>query len=83
MTCYPIEFGYNGPPPPARKANRNLITPSLKKLINRYADAYQAVYGIRPDIKWNNPWFSVVGLSHRVDRNRLLEMARQLEYRAG
>jgi hypothetical protein len=76
-----IESGYAIPS--SRRADRNLITPSLKKLMGRYADAYQAVYGFRPEIKWNNPWFTVVGLDYRVDRNRLLEMARQLEYRTG
>lgn len=69
--------------PSSRKADRNKLTPSLKKLIVRYADAYHKVYGIRPSVQWQNPWFKVAGVDARVSRTRLLEMARQLEYRAG
>lgn len=69
--------------PPARKADRNLITPSLKKLMARYGDAYLKVYGLRPHIEWANPWFKITGVDSRVTRTRLLEMARQLEYRSG
>lgn len=69
--------------PSARKTDRNKLTPSLKVLVERYSEAYHKVYGIRPQVRWQNPWFKVAGSEQRVSRSRLLEMARQLEYRAG
>ena len=69
--------------PSQRKVNPNRITDGLKKLIERYADAYQLVYGVRPNVIWQNPWFKIAGVEQRVSRSRLLEMTRQLEYRAG
>lgn len=69
--------------PPTRKVDRNRITPGLKTLMDRYGDAYQKVYGIRPQLHWQNPWFKITGLDARVSRSRLLELTRQLEYRGG
>ncbi len=68
---------------PAHPANPNRITPALRNLIERYAEAYKRVYGIRPEVKWENPWFKIAGSSARVSRSRLLELTRQLEYRIG
>lgn len=69
--------------PAARKVDRNKLTPSLKKLIERYNEAHKVVYGVPSQLKWENPWFRIAGVKDRVSRSRLLEMTRQLEYRAG
>ncbi len=68
---------------PARRTDRNKLTPSLKNLIARYSEAHKTIYGVPAQVHWENPWFRIVGVSTRVSRSRLLEMARQLEYRAG
>ena len=55
----------------------------LKNIVARFSEAYKAVYGINPVVQYDKPWLRVSGTSHRVSRQRLLEMAKQLEYRAG
>lgn len=55
----------------------------LKKVVERYSAAYQKVYGVLPHIEYNKPWLTVTGHTGRISKQRLLEMARQLEYRAG
>ena len=69
--------------PPTRKVDHNRITPGLRVLMDRYSDAYHKVYGVFPTLHWENPWFRITGLDARVSRSRLLELTRQLEYRAG
>lgn len=69
--------------PPTRRTDKNKITPGLKNLMVRYSDAYQRVYGVPARVLWENPWFKIIGVTGRVSRSRLLEMTRQLEYRAG
>lgn len=55
----------------------------LKKVVERYKAAYQKLYGVPPHVDYDKPWLTVTGHDGRVSRQRLLEMARQLEYRAG
>lgn len=69
--------------PMPSEARKHRIDPSLKKIMDRYSEAYKRVYGVRPKIEYTNPWIKVVGVTQRVDRQRLLEMTKQLEYRAG
>lgn len=78
-----MEIEYNIPIPPARRADPNRVTPALQHLMGRYRAAYKAVHRIEPTVLWQNPWFKVSGAPDRVSRKRLMEMIRQLEYRAG
>lgn len=55
----------------------------LKKIVERFSEAYHRVYGCMPTVAYDKPWLRVSGTDHRVSRQRLLEMAKQLEYRAG
>lgn len=55
----------------------------LKAIVARFTEAYKRVYGVPPTVRYDKPWLQVSGTEHRVSRQRLLEMAKQLEYRAG
>lgn len=54
-----------------------------KQAVKRYKEAYKAVYGVPPKVKRDGKWFRIHGQSAGVTRQRLVEMAKQLEYRAG
>lgn len=66
-----------------KKAKQKPLTPMAKRIVERYKDAYKRVYGVRPEVKVDGKWFRITGHDSGVNRKRLLEMARQLEYRAG
>jgi hypothetical protein len=55
----------------------------LKAIVSRFTEAYKRVYGVPPTVRYDKPWLQISGTEHRVSRQRLLEMAKQLEYRAG
>lgn len=65
------------------EARKHKIDRGLRKIIDRYSAAYKAVYGVPPHVEYVKPWLRVSGTDNRVSRQRLLEMAKQLEYRAG
>ena len=69
--------------PVARKRKKKTLNKYDKAAVKRYKDAYKAVYGVRPEIKRDGKWFRVKGQSAGVTRQRLVEMAKKLEYRAG
>jgi hypothetical protein len=55
----------------------------LRKIVARFSEAYKKVYGCPPVVTYDKPWLKVSGVDNRISRQRLLEMAKQLEYRAG
>jgi hypothetical protein len=69
-------------PLPSEQAKHRMDR-GLVKIVERFSEAYLKVHGCVPTITYDKPWLRVSGLSHRVSRQRLLEMAKQLEYRAG
>jgi hypothetical protein len=68
-------------PMPKRIAAK--IDPGLRKIIDRFNEAHVKVYGVAASVTYEKPWLRVSGVDTRVSRQRLLEMAKQLEYRAG
>lgn len=66
-----------------RKRKAKALSKMERRTVDRYRDAYRRVYGIKPDITKEGKWYRVHGQTNGVNRARLLEMARQLEYRAG
>jgi hypothetical protein len=69
-------------PTPNEQRTHNMDR-GLKKIVARFSEAYHKVYGCVPKITYTKPWLKVSGIDNRVSRQRLLEMAKQLEYRAG
>jgi hypothetical protein len=69
-------------PLPAEQSKHRMDR-GLKAIVARFAEAYKRVYGVTPTVQYTKPWLQVSGTEHRVSRQRLLEMAKQLEYRAG
>lgn len=56
---------------------------SMRKAVDRFKEAYKKVYGVTPTVTYVKPWLKVRGFNNRVTRQRLIEMAKQLEYRHG
>lgn len=69
--------------PVTRKRKAKTLNKYDKAAVKRFKAAYKAVYGVPPEIKRDGKWFRIRGQSAGVSRQRLVEMARQLEYRAG
>ena len=69
-------------PLPSEQAKHKMDR-GLKKIVERFSEAYHRVYGCIPTVVYDKPWLKVSGTDNRVSRQRLLEMAKQLEYRAG
>lgn len=80
----PVEYAVkiDNVPLPSEQAKHKMDR-GLVKTVERFSEAYLKVHGCVPTITYDKPWLRVSGLSHRVSRQRLLEMAKQLEYRAG
>lgn len=79
---FAIENGHKVPKV-RRKAGSE--PPAVKKAFNEYADAYKAVYGVRPlsytyDVATK---FIRIESSAGVSLSRLREMTKQLRYRKG
>lgn len=55
----------------------------IRKAREKYAAAYQKVYGIRPEVSWDGTFFRIVGHTAGVTLARLKEMTSQLRWRAG
>ena len=66
-----------------RTPSEKRMTVAQDKTLERYKAAYQRVYGIPPEVSFSHPWFTIMGHNDRVSRERLKEMAQQLEFRAG
>lgn len=66
-----------------RKHTQKTLNKAQRATIERYQAAYKLVYGVRPEVKVEGKWYRVHGSSAGVTRNRLKELATQLEYRAG
>lgn len=72
---------------PAQAVRRTVATkvPKLteyaKRTMKRYADAYKTVYHMLPNITFDGAYFRIHGHTEGVKRTRLLEMAKQLEFR--
>lgn len=69
--------------PLPREQRAHKMDRGLRKIVARFSEAYQRVYGCVPIVTYDKPWIKVSGTDNRVSRQRLLEMAKQLEYRAG
>lgn len=78
----PVIFVNSGVPLPSEQIKHKMDR-GLKKIVARFNEAYQRVYGCPPVVVYDKPWLKVSGVDNRVSRQRLLEMAKQLEYRAG
>ena len=65
------------------EARKHKIDKSTKRVIDRYNAAYKKLYGVPAHVEYTAPWIKVSGHGARITKARLLEMARQLEYRAG
>lgn len=79
---YAIENGHKVPKQ-RRKAGSE--PPAVKKAFNEYADAYKAVYGVRPlsyTYDAATKFIKVEG-SGGVSLSRLRELTKQLTYRKG
>jgi len=73
----------NVPMPSEAKAAKITMDKGLRKIVGRYNEAHMKVYGMPATVSYEKPWLRVSGIDSRVSRQRLLEMARQLEYRIG
>lgn len=69
--------------PLPKEQSKHKMDRGLKNIVARFTEAYQRVYGCVPTVVYDKPWLKVSGTDNRVSRQRLLEMAKQLEYRAG
>lgn len=78
----PVIFVNSGVPLPTEQ-RKHKMDRGLKKIVERFSEAYHRVYGCIPTVVYDKPWLKVSGTDNRVSRQRLLEMAKQLEYRAG
>lgn len=65
------------------EAKKHRPDAGLQRILDRYSAAYKRVYGVKPVVEYDNPWVKIKGLAQRVSRQRLLELTKQLEYRAG
>ena len=51
--------------------------------MERYREAYKLIYGVLPETNFDGVYYRIKGHTSGVKLNRLKEMARQMEYRAG
>lgn len=77
-----LDFKIENVPMP-KEARAAKMDKSTAKIVDRYIAAHSKVYGIGCVVKYEKPWLRVQGVDGRFSKHRLLEMARQLEYRIG
>jgi len=64
------------------KATRKLPT-ATRKPIEAFQEAYKAVYGLTPEVKFEDGFFRIKGHEGGVTKPRLREMTHQLRWRLG
>lgn len=69
--------------PMPKQARAAKVDKSTQRVIDRYIEAHMKVYGVTCVVRFDKPWIQVRGIDGRFTKARLLEMARQLEYRLG
>ena len=70
-------------PMPKRRKPKSKIPPALKAGAQEYKDAYRAVYGMLPELRWDGKWIRIKGQAQGVNLRRLRELTTQLKLRAG
>ena len=74
-------------PPPTRGGKPGKRKPKVPAVLRAAADAYKqaykAVYGIPPTLRWDGKWIRITGQSQGVSLSRLKAMTTQLKLRAG
>lgn len=78
-----MNMGLSSSVRPPRK--RGKVPQRVREAAQEYKEAYERVYGLRPTVSYapTTGWFTLLGVTQRVNLKRLKELTAQLRRRIG